>query len=241
MNAIGRIGATRQAPALRDEQAYRAALHRHLAGDATKEIEFFVNPHRFDLMLGLIGGHLARRPLSILNVASGPFALEFYCPIAGAECHAFDVSERLAGLHRDLVRDRLIAPATFTVGDVASFKPDRQFDVVIVNDLFYTRALDFFDLIGPLAAAVKPNGLLYFDIQDERAGPIWRMLGKDGAFRRYDLAVVRATLAALGFEVAEPVPSFGIKGGLDHRARTALWRVTGIANNFAFVARRVRG
>jgi hypothetical protein len=65
---------------------------------------------------------------------------------------------------------------------------------VLVNDLFYAKKVDFHGVIGKFAASVAPGGVLYFDIQDERAGPVWRMMGKGDTTRRYSLVDVRATL-----------------------------------------------
>lgn len=218
---------------------YEATLHRQLAGRPKREIDFFINPRRFDLMLSVIGERLAQRPLRILNAGSGPFALEFYAPLNGAVVDSFDIDDELVALHKSLTIRNVITPCTFRVIDVASYQPREVYDVVLVNDVFYSKHVDFFAVIDKFAAAVAPGGVLYFDIQDRRAGPIWRMLGKGNATRRYDLEKVRTTLESLGFKVETIAPALGIKGGgVDAVARRFLWRWFRIANNFAFAATR---
>lgn len=220
------------------ETFYKNKLHRHLSGSPASEIDFFVNARRFDLMARTLGSELERRPLRILNAACGPFALEFYTHLPGAIIDSFDIDERLIALHHALSASALIAPCSFRTLDVAAFEPTTLYDIVLVNDLFYTKHVDFHGVIGKFAASVAPGGVLYFDIQDERAGPVWRLFGKGNATRRYNLANVRATLEGLDFTIESMTPSLSIKGGLDGLVRRGLWNVFGIANNFAFVAKR---
>jgi hypothetical protein len=220
------------------ETLYRRELHNHLAGSPAREIDFFVNARRFDLMNRTLGAELARRPLRILNAASGPFALEFYNSFNGAIIDSFDIDNRLIALHEVLTAEALIAPCSFRTLDVAAFEPGPLYDIVLVNDLFYSKHVDFDGVIGKFAASVAPGGVLYFDIQDERAGPVWHLLGKGNTTRRYSLANVQTTLEALGFTVESVTPSLGIKGGMDGMIRRVLWSAFGIANNFAFVAKR---
>lgn len=221
------------------EAIYEATLHRYLTGRPKREIDFFINPRRFDLMKSIIGDRLQQRPLRVLNAASGPFALEFYAGLHGAKIDSFDIDEELLQLHKVLTIRQLIAPCTFRKMDVATYEPSDRYDVVLVNDLFFSKHVDFFSVIEKFADAVAPGGTLYFDLQDERAGPVWRLLGKGRTTRRYDLASVKASLEALGFTVEHVVPALGIKGaGIDSAARRILWRWFGIANNFAFAAKR---
>jgi SAM-dependent methyltransferase len=237
-DTVAEVLTTPDAVPRRDEALYKSLLHLHLANDPDKEIDFFVNARRFDLMTRLIGNRLTAPNISILNSACGPFALEFYLNLTQAELTSFDRDSRLKPLHSDLTKRGLITPCSFDVVDVADFKSSSVYDVVLVNDLFYTKHVDFYQLIGTFAAAVKPGGTLYFDIQDERAGVIWKAARKDSEFRRYALADVRAALEHNGLEVESMTPALGIKGGLDRVIRKGLWQVAGIANNFAFVARK---
>jgi SAM-dependent methyltransferase len=220
------------------EQRYSQALHRHLEGMPAKEIGFFINSKRLEMIEHLAGQELRRRGSEILNVACGPFALEFYLQLRGAHITSFDREPRLAGLHGELLSSGLISDSEFHVTDVHEFAAAKRFDAVIINDLFYTKHIDFYALIGKYAGYVKPSGLLYFDIQDERAGPLWRAFGKDAEYRRYDLARVSRTLNECGLDVTSVTPALGIKGGLDRVLRKGLWYTAGLANSFIFVARK---
>lgn len=221
------------------QQQYAAALHRHLAGMPGSEIDFFVNPRRMAMLERLAGPALRAPGAEILNVACGPFALEFYLGLEAARITSFDREQRLPGLHRELTSRRLIPASDFKVADVYTFKTQKTFDAVLINDLFYSRYVDFYALLPKYAALVKPGGLFYFDIQDKRAGPIWRAFGKDAAFRRYDLDDVARALREAGFRIEAREPALGIKGGVDGVVRKAMWRFAGLANSYVFVARKV--
>lgn len=236
-----RAGATRaeRLAAQTPQQQYAAALHRHLAGMPRREIDFFINPRR-TAMLDKLAGDVLRAPgAEILNVACGPFALEFYLGLDAVSITSFDREERLLPLHRELTSRRLIQQSDFKVADVYMFKTQKTFDAVLINDLFYSRYVDFYALLPKYAAFVKPGGLLYFDIQDKRAGPIWRAFGKDAQFRRYDLDDVARVLRDAGFRIEAREPALGIKGGVDGAVRKAMWRFAGLANSYVFVARKV--
>ena len=220
------------------EEKYSEALHRHLEGMPVKEIGFFVNCKRLEMIEQLVGQDLRRKGSEILNVACGPFALEFYLQLRGAHITSFDRETRLAGLHGELLSCGLIGDSEFHVSDVHEFAASKQYDAVIINDLFYTKHIDFYALICKYAGYVKPGGLLYFDIQDERAGPVWRAFGKDAEYRRYDLARVSQTLNECGLDVTAVSPALGIKGGLDRVLRKGLWYTARLANSYVFVARK---
>jgi SAM-dependent methyltransferase len=221
------------------QQQYAGALHRHLAGMPQREIDFFVNPRRMEMLERLAGQDLRAPGAEILNAACGPFALEFYLGLSAAHITSFDREERLQPLHRELTNRRLILQSNFKVADVYTFTTPQMFDVVLINDLFYSRYIDFYTLLPKYAAFVKPGGLLYFDIQDQRAGPLWRAFRKDAEFRRYDLDDVARVLRDAGFSIEACEPALGIKGGLDGVVRKAMWGVASLANSYVFVARKI--
>lgn len=229
--------ATAQAHKARDG-VYAQALHRHLAGLAAKEIDFFVNPRRLAIAGRLIGSELHRPGARILNVACGPFALEYYLGLSNAHITSFDREARLAPLHKELMGRGLIAKSAFSVADVEKFTTPERFDIVLINDLFYSKYIDFYALIGRYIDLVAPGGLIYFDVQDERAGPIWRAFGKDANYRRYKLPDVARTLNTAGLDIVAVEPALGIKGGVDGVLRKGLWRAARIANSYVFVARK---
>ncbi len=220
------------------ELRYRTALHHNLAGMEAKEIDFFVNSRRLELLDRLVGGELRRKGIEILNVASGPFAMEFYLQLREAHITSFDREPRLATLHRDLTTAGLIGESTFDVVDVGAYRAQLSFDAVIINDLFYSKGVDFYALIDSYIGYIKPGGLLYFDIQDRRAGPVWRAFGKDSEYRRYDLDDVARKLNSRGMTVSAMVPVLGIKDGIDRILRKGLWYTAGVANSYVFVARK---
>ena len=203
-----------------------------------KEIDFFVNAKRVAMLDRLIGSELRRPGCKVLNAACGPFALEFYLPLADAEIVSFDREAKLALLHRDLVERQIIGDTQFTVAQVETFTPPHAFDIVVINDLYYSKYVDFYATIGRFIACLKPGGVLYFDIQDQRAGPVWRAFGKDTEFRRYDLADVAQILTSNGLAIDVIEPALGIKGGADYLLRKGMWTLAGIANSSVFVARK---
>lgn len=215
---------------------YRQLLFKHLAGRPPAEIEFFVNARRFHTLQETLAPHL--EGARVLNVASGPFALEFYVTPKAAALDSLDIDPALAPLHAALRADGLIADSRFISSDVMTFAAERVYDVIVINDLFYSKHVDFHAVLDRYLPWLAPDGRIYFDILDERAGPIWTLFNKDAAYRRYDLRKVRADLAARGLAVEAEVPSMGIKGGLDAAARRLLWTLAGITNNMIFMARR---
>ena len=218
------------------EIMYEALLLANLQDRDVGEIRFFVNERRFAIMRDTLAPHLKGK--TVLNVASGPFALEFYLSPACRRIDSIDIDPCLAPLHADLVEAGLIAPSHFKTCDVMAFEPERQYDIIIVNDMFYTKHVDFYAVMEKYAPYLLPGGQLYFDILDRRAGLIWSLLNKDSRYRRYDMADVQATLRRHGLQVETSRPSLGIKGGMDFVARSLLWRTAGIANNIIFHCRK---
>ncbi len=216
---------------------YRDCLYRHFGDREPREVEFFINERRFDILRDALGQHL--EGADILNVACGPFALEFYVAPEAASVDSFDVDEALSPLHEELSARGLVQRSTFRTADVMAYEPLRSYDVIIINDLFYTKYVDFYPIVEKYVRHLKPGGRLYFDILDERAGPIWAAFGKDERYRRYDLEDVSRTLSAHGLSVEARIPSIGIKGGLDGMMRRLMWGASSIANNFIFIGRRL--
>jgi len=220
-----------------DEIRYAELLHSHLRQSPKREIDFFINAHRFNILQASIGSDLSRPDRRVLNVGCGPFALEFYLA-PQASIQGYDIDPRLASLHRELVATGLIPASRFDVADALAYLPQERYDLVVINDLLYAKAFDFFSLLPRFANTLTSRGRLYFDLLDARAGPIWRAFGKDDRYRRYHLPDVVAALDDHGLEIERTVPSLGIHGGLDSLARTVLWRTARIANNVIFVVSR---
>lgn len=216
---------------------YREILHRHLVDRPAVEVDFFVNSRRFNLLRSILGDQLEGR--SILNVASGPFAFEVFVAPRVDVIDSFDIDPLLPGVHDELRERGLISETSrFRIADVMGFEATRTYDVVLINDLFFTKYVDFHAALPRYADVLEPGGLLYFDILDVSAAPIWNLLHNDPRYRRYRMQDVRTALVEAGLEIVDMVPSPGIKGGLDELARRGLWATARVANNFAFLARK---
>lgn len=220
------------------EDRYRELLLRHLAGRELKEILFFVNARRFHALDRSIGALLRRDDVSVLNVAGGPFALEFYLEGRKATVTSIDLDPALPALHDALRTEGLVPGSSHAECDVLAYEPAEPFDLIIINDLFYSPMVDFGAVFEKYRQYLKPQGVLYFDILDERASLLWRAFNKDARFRRYAMTEVRETLGQAGFVIEREEPWFGVKSGPDRLVRKLMWRVLGIANNIVFTARR---
>src|SRR6218665_1573980 len=127
------------------QQRYEDLLFAHLADPDAGAVRFFVNARRFDIIRQPGGKRLRNK--SVLNIASGPFAMEFSLAPNAACIDSIDIDPSLAPLHAQLVAEGLIAPCTFEVSDVMTFTPKRQYDVIVVNDMFYTKYVDFYAVL----------------------------------------------------------------------------------------------
>ncbi|GEM_PF-4411792 len=223
---------------LADDQ-YLELLNKHLSDLPDREISFFVNRKRFSLLRTLIGDALERDIGSILDAASGPFAFENY-----VRCHpevvidSFDLNPKLSGLFKDLEKTGKFNNLSFRCAGVEDFSEAKTYDLVLFNDLFYHKAVDFYGLISQLIERVKPGGLVYFDILDERSKWLWSSLGKDDRFVRYNLPNIALELSKYNLELLSITPSLGISGMVDFTARAVLYRTLRVANNYVFVARK---
>lgn len=218
------------------EARYRQLLFEHLGGREEKEIAFFVNPRRFEVLRRALGDKLAGK--TVLNIGSGPFALEFY---VGPQCDhidSIDIDPQLAPLHDAMIAEGLIAPSRFEHSDAIAYQPKQAYDVIIVNDVLFSRQVDYHQVLAKYAGHLKPGGYLYFDILDARAGPLWALVNNDNRYRRYAIAEVTEALRRHDLTLEMQEPSFGIKGGLDRLGRQLLWRLARVANNVIFLARK---
>lgn len=221
------------------DEAFLEILNRHMTDLPEKEIRFFVNEKRFKLMRALIGTELENSVGSILNVACGPFAFENYAPFdKKTEIDGFDMNPLLGGILDDLKQHPQFQNITYECTSAEAFTIKKKYDLVLINDLFYHKMVDFEALIGKFSRQVKPNGLIYFDILDKRSEWLWRALGKDDQFIRYDLSAVGKKLEDLGFKIESVSPALGIGGIVDFTIRAFLYRSMRLANNFVFVARK---
>ena len=223
-------------PATARYARYRELLFQHLDGQEEKEITFFLNPRRFDLLQEALGDKLTGK--TVLNIGSGPFALEFYVGPRCDHIDSLDIDPQLVPLHAAMVAEGLIAPSRFTCSDAMAYEPHQLYDVIIINDVLFSKHVDYHQVLAKYAGHLKPGGYLYFDVLDARAGPIWALVNNDQRYRRYSMAEVTEALRRHDFTLELQKPSFGIKGGLDRAGRKLLWHLARVANNVIFLARK---
>lgn len=224
---------------LLNDDEYRQLLTAHFKELPEKEINFFVNSKRFNLFQSLMGEKLGTEVKSLLNVACGPFAFENYVEKSNLlDIDAFDIDNNICGLFRDLRAMDKFEHVHFRTSSAEDYSTSKKYDLVLINDLFYHKGVDFFGLFDGLANPVSPQGYIYFDLLDVRAGRIWSALGKDSRFVRYDLDEIKAKVQQSGFDVLSITPSLGIGGSMDFAVRKFLLTTLNIANNYIFVAKR---
>lgn len=221
------------------EDLYASLLFYHLRGDPRKEIRFFLNSRRFAKFRSLMGARLPEI-WSVLNVASGPFAFENYVQLRrDARIDSFDIDPRLDGLFRDLSATGKFSDVRFQTSCALEYETQAEYDLVLINDLFYHCNIDFQTVIEKYARRVRSGGYLYFDILDRRAARVWKFTGRDNRFARYEMHDVANRIERLGFEIETILPSMGVGGLVDQSIRRTLYATSRIANNFIFVARKV--
>jgi hypothetical protein len=215
---------------------YDALLSQFLTERPEKEVRFFLNEKRFYLLNTVMGDVLRTKIKTLLNVACGPFAFENYMNLGDAVAlTAFDMDDKVAPLFDALQARGYFKRHQFQTASLESFTSAQTYDLVLINDVFYTKYLDFYQNIQKYADFVAQNGYLYFDVLDQKSGWLWALFRKDDRYRRYDLAQVEALMQRVGFALVRTAPSLGIKGGLDYWVRKLLYNAFGIANNHVYL------
>lgn len=195
----------------------------------------------FERLVGAVGLPVQAR---MLSVGCGPLALEVLSDVARrCDVTAFDYTPEFQGVY-EILRDRgLLQRVDFSVGDArtADYPPD-SFDIIVFHDVFYETALDAPEIVARFVPAVKPGGLVYFDLMDERAHRIWRMMGAElPDYRRYNIDSALARVRAAGLEIIAQSPTDENRDGLKRATITLIRKTTGIANAFGILARRTTG
>ena len=219
---------------------YRKTLTERLEPLMPGYSDFFGNINRLRLLNQLISQYFHTNQGKVLNVGCGAFAAEMLLPALGKhELTSFDYTEHFADLYRQFRQDGYLADTRFFVADarLAEF-PEKAFDLIIMNDLFYETELSLDALLEKYAVFLKPNGLLIFDVLDTRTRWLWKLLGKEAAYRRYDRHAILALLSRQGLDCLECLPALGNKGLLDKLFRRLLWHGFGLANNFTFLVQK---
>ncbi len=222
-----------------DPEAFRKAVE-----DGFPEYPYssgMTSRSRFRLFERLVAAVGLPADARMLSVGCGPLAPEVLSDVA-RRCvvTAFDYTPEFQGVY-DTLRERgLLKKVDFSVGDArtAEYAPD-SFDIIVFHDIFYETALDAPEIVARFVPAVKPGGLVYFDLMDERAHRIWRMIGAElPEYRRYNIDSALARIRAAGLEIIAQSPTDENRDGLKRTTITMIRKTTGIANAFGVLARR---
>lgn len=222
---------------------YRAILRANLPPDLQGFDTFFANGYRLSTLGRLLARHLPPGEGPVLNLGCGPFASEIFVgALQGRPVFAVDYERSFAPFYGLFRREGVLPQVTFALGNVETiaFAPGR-FAALLMHDLLYESALDLDRLLARHAAALVPGGLLYCDVMSTRTRRLWTLLGRERGYRRYGKDEVQAVLARHGFTTLECIPSIGSPSRLVRAGEGALWRVTGLSNATALVARRDGG
>lgn len=221
------------------DSLYRSVLNEHFAGLEQSEIDFFINPRRFDLIKSTLSEGRLKDLNCVLDAACGPFSFENYVQLTPTcKIEAFDFNPDVQPIYDALRSEGYLERVEFEVADIAKYQPKQRYDLLLINDLFYTNAVNFYDHIERYCEYVEEGGLVYFDLLDQKNDWVWKIFGKDDRFARYDLRKIIKTMEELGFELVEDKPSLGIKGGFDKLLRTAMLICTNATNNHIFLFRK---
>lgn len=221
---------------------YASLLERHLPPDFTAFAPFFADLGRLETMAGLLARHLRGTGRTILNAGCGPFASEiFVAAFQGQRVAAFDYTAEFAAFDDIFRSEGLLDGVTFRQADAMRIAyPPASFDLVVMHDLLYEEALDLDRLLARYRPWLKPDGLVYFDYMNSATRRLWRLLGKERAYRRYGRAEVWAILDRHCLDLVEEAPVAPGRRPLKALAHAVLTRLFGTSNAFAVVARARR-
>lgn len=224
---------------------YRDVLRESLPPSLAPLIPFFCDLTRLHTLAAMLDKWLDTGPggrsTRVLNVGCGPLASElFVAALRDRRIVSFDYTPAFVATGQRLQAEGLLPGVEIAQGDAmtASFAP-AHFDAVILHDVLYEQALDLADLLPRYRRFLAPGGLLYLDFMNMRVRWLWRLLGREKAYRRYEPDAVVALLACNGFAVLEQCP-VRPQRGLVKRVVHGLLRGIGESNAFAVAARRDR-
>jgi len=222
---------------------YRDLLRQSLPPSLAPMIPFFCDLTRLHTLAAMLDRWLDAGPNGraeqVLNVGCGPLASElFVAALRGRRIASFDYTPAFVAAGERLQAAGLLPGVEIAQGDAmtATFAPAR-FDAVILHDVLYERALDLGELLPRYRRFLAPGGLLYLDFMNLRVRWLWRLLGREKAYRRYAPADVAALLARNGFTMLERRPVRPQRGLMKHVVH-GLLSVIGESNAFAVAARR---
>jgi SAM-dependent methyltransferase len=221
---------------------YQTLLHDHLPDTFRPFAPFFANTRRLETMAGMLHRHFDGTGKAVLNAGCGPFASEiFVSALQHHKIEAFDYTPEFATFFDIFRKEGLLDGVRFFNADAMSVSyPNERFDLLIMHDLLYETALDLDAILTRYIPFLARGGFVYFDFMNARLRALWRLLGKEKQYRRYDPQMVRDLLGRHGLTVVEwRAVRSGSTGptGAFH----ALLHTTGTANAFAVLAQRKVG
>lgn len=217
---------------------YQELLRDHLPEKFRPFAPFFANTRRLETMAGILHRHFDGTRKTVLNAGCGPFASEIF---VGALQHqhieSFDYTAEFGAFFDIFRQEGLLGDVRFFRADAMAVDyPNTRFDLLVMHDLLYETALDLETLLRRYVPFLTPLGLIYFDFMNARLHGLWRLLGKEKRYRRYDPNEVRHILGRLGLTVVEwRAVRSGSKGPT--AGFHALLQAMGTANAFAVLAR----
>lgn len=219
-----------------------ASILRECLPENLKHFEkFFADPRRLQVMSALLQAHFTAAPGWVLNIGCGPFATElFVAPLRQHRIVSFDYTPGFAPAYPALRNRGHLSNVNFFIGDArsAEFAPE-SFDLIIMQDLLYEPALDFSWLFQKYDRYLRPGGLLFLTVLDMRTRRLWKLLGREKRYRRYDIPAVLLEIQDRDYQILDCVPnSLSPRGPLNWVFKQVLWRGFGLANEHAVLARK---
>ncbi len=222
-------------------EEYSSTLRENLNGDFLRFIDFFADPRRLKAMAQLLSRHFVGPPGQVLNAGCGPFATEFFVQLLHRHrVVSFDYTRAFAPIYPALRARGHLANTSFFIGNVLSTEfVSEVFDLIIMHDLLYEPMLEWSVLFQKYDRFLRRGGLFFLTVLDMRTRGLWRLLGHEKPYRRYEIPAVLKGIRARGYQVLECVPcSLESRDRLNQAFRQLLWHVFGLANEHAILARK---
>lgn len=218
---------------------YEAILKKHMPEHFSAFADFFAGTQRLHTLAEMLSKHITEQDLNVLNVGCGPFATEIFVDaLQGQNLTSLDYTPEFAPFF-DLFREGgYLQKAEFMQADIMQHSlPNDHYDLIILHDILYEKALDMSELIAKLMPSLKPGGFVFLDFVNARTGWIWRVCGKPDHFRRYDPEDVRKILHTAQCDILAWAPTNGSANPKVRALHRLLWAVSRSSNNYAVLAR----
>ncbi|MFT6556363.1 class I SAM-dependent methyltransferase [Sneathiella sp.] len=182
---------------------YADILQANLPNKFSDFDRFFSGTQRLETLAAILKRHIQEDGLTVLNVGSGPFATELFVErLQKQQVQSIDYTPEFAPFYQLLLNEGYIANTSFEQVDVMEVEfPQKAFDLIIIHDVLFEKALEMETLITRLSPFLKPGGYLYFDFINSRTQWVKRLFGRHDQFRYYDPVKVKGFVTHAGFEI----------------------------------------